>query len=73
MSRPPRVLSQTGLYHVMFRGINKMNIFEDDEDFKKMHNIIKELKEAEKFAVYAYCFMQNGDVPVFASFYWRKK
>jgi len=59
MSRAPRVLSQTGLYHVMFRGINKMNIFEDDEDFKKMHNIIKELKEAEKFAVYAYCFMTN--------------
>ena len=59
MSRPPRVLSSTGLYHIMFRGINKMNIFEEAEDFKKMFGIIKEMKETEKFEIYAYCFMTN--------------
>jgi hypothetical protein len=27
MSRMPRILSQTGLYHVVCRGINRQNIF----------------------------------------------
>ena len=59
MSRPPRKLSQTGLYHIIFRGINRQNIFEEDDDYKKMLAIIKKVKQEKKFEIYAYCFMSN--------------
>ena len=29
MSRSPRILGSTGLYHIVFRGINRQNIFEE--------------------------------------------
>ena len=47
MSRPPRILSSTGLYHVIFRGIKRLNIFEEKEDYKKMLEIFAKLKEKE--------------------------
>ena len=34
MSREVRRQSKTGIYHVMLRGINQQQIFEDDEDNK---------------------------------------
>ena len=32
MPRQERTKSGTGIYHVMLRGINKQDIFEDDEE-----------------------------------------
>ena len=32
MPRQPRTESGTGIFHVMMRGINHQNIFEDEED-----------------------------------------
>ena len=32
MPRQERTKSGTGIYHVMLRGINRQDIFEDDED-----------------------------------------
>ncbi len=59
MSRPPRQLSKTGIYHIMFRGINRQNIFEDSNDYNKMLNILSELKNQYSFELYAYCLMTN--------------
>lgn len=59
MSRPPRVLSKTGLYHIIFRGINRQNIFEEKEDYEKMLSIIEIVKEEMNFEIYAFCFMSN--------------
>ena len=33
MPRKERTKSGTGIYHVMLRGINRQDIFEDDEDY----------------------------------------
>ena len=33
MPRQERTKSGTGIYHVMLRGINRQDIFEDDEDY----------------------------------------
>ena len=33
MARQLRKKSETGVYHVMLRGINRQDIFEDDEFF----------------------------------------
>lgn len=59
MSRPPRVLSETGLYHIIFRGINRQDLFEENQDYKKLLEIIEKIKENEKFELYAYCLMTN--------------
>ncbi|MBO5408186.1 MAG: transposase [Clostridia bacterium] len=59
MSRPPRVLSKTGLYHIIFRGINRQDLFEENQDYIKLLEIIEKIKEEEKFELYAYCLMTN--------------
>ncbi len=32
MPRAPRLKSKSGIYHIMFRGINQQTIFKDDEE-----------------------------------------
>ena len=59
MSRPPRILSETGLYHIIFRGINHQNLFEEKQDYEKLLEILEKIKEDEKFELYAYCLMTN--------------
>ena len=36
MPRQARKESRTGIYHVMLRGINRQDIFEDAEDYMRM-------------------------------------
>ena len=59
MSRLARQYSETGLYHVFFRGINKQNLFEEEQDYKIMLQTIEKLKKEMQFEVYAYCLMSN--------------
>lgn len=59
MSRPARILSQSGLYHILFRGINRQNLFEEEKDYEKMLEIIKEVKEEKGFRIHGYCLMTN--------------
>ena len=40
MPRQERTKSGTGIYHVMLRGINKQDIFEDDGDYSQFLNIL---------------------------------
>ena len=40
MPRQARVLSGTEIYHVMMRGINHQNIFEEPEDYYQFINIL---------------------------------
>ena len=59
MSRPPRKSSSTGLYHVISRGLNRQNIFEEDIDFRKFIEFLKIVKVEMDFEIYAYCLMNN--------------
>ena len=59
MSRQKRQLSQSGLYHIIFRGIGRQNIFEEDADYQKLKTIIKKVKSEMNFELYAYCLMTN--------------
>ena len=45
MARQARQLSSTGLYHIVFRGVNRQDIFEDTADYEKMITILTELKK----------------------------
>jgi hypothetical protein len=45
MARPIREKSGTGIYHVMLRGINRQDIFEDEEDYLQMTSILRGLTD----------------------------
>ncbi len=59
MARKPREKSSTGIYHVMFRGINGQVVFKDHEDCKKLLQTIKKYKKVSQYTIYAYCLMNN--------------
>jgi len=59
MPRQARKKSETGIYHIMIRGINRQNIFEDDEDYLKFIHTIQKNKEKCGFELYGYCIMGN--------------
>lgn len=59
MSRQARRLSNTGLYHIIFRGINRKNIFEEENDYEKMIEMLGQIKNEKEFNCYAYCLMNN--------------
>ncbi len=59
MSREARAVSKTGIYHIMLRGINQQQIFQDEEDCNKFLQTLKESKEKLSYEIYAYCLMGN--------------
>jgi len=59
MARLPRKKSESGIYHVLLRGINQQRVFEDDKDFEKFIFYIGQVKEASACKLLAYCLMSN--------------
>ncbi len=68
MPRHSREKSGTGIYHVMLRGINRQDIFEDEDDYRKMILCLRGLVERTDESglriqpsclIYAYCLMSN--------------
>ena len=59
MSRQARKRAESGIYHVMFRGIDRQLIFEEEQDYLFLLEIIGECKEICNFELYAYCLMGN--------------
>ena len=68
MPRKQREKSGTGIYHVMMRGINHQDIFEDRGDYWKFLKLLRMQTHPEDNAgkplpahciVYAYCLMSN--------------
>ncbi len=60
--------SGTGIYHVMLRGINRQDIFEEQEDYQqfliRLQNLVDPIDDNGEhipsyFHVYAYCLMSN--------------
>ncbi|MDF2571853.1 MAG: transposase [Sporomusa sp.] len=45
MPRTARKKSNSGIYHIMLRGINRQTIFEDDEDRIKFIDTIRQYKQ----------------------------
>ena len=68
MSRHPRNSSQTGIYHVMLKGINCQQIFEKKEDYRKFICILRDMatpkgetkhSSLKPCSIYAYCLMPD--------------
>jgi len=59
MARTARKKSETGIYHVILRGINKQLVFEEDSDYERFLTVLGEVKEISRFKLYAFCLMPN--------------
>jgi REP element-mobilizing transposase RayT len=59
MPRKARQKSESGIYHVMLRGIDRQLIFEDTEDYLRFLDIVKECRGICDFKLFAYCLMGN--------------
>lgn len=68
MARKNRQISQSGIYHVILRGVNKQRIFEQSEDYDAMYRILHYVRTTDtlhnptpnpNYFLYAYCIMDN--------------
>ncbi len=59
MPREARAKSRTRIYHIIWRGANRQEIFHDDMDWKKFLSVLKKYKIKCELAVYAWCLMSN--------------
>lgn len=59
MPRDARNISKSGIYHIMIRGINRQDIFEDEQDIERLLETIRKYKGISKYEIYAYCIMSN--------------
>jgi len=68
MPRQARESSGTGIYHVMMRGINRQDIFEEQEDYQqfiiRLQSLVDPIGDNGEHVpsychVYAYCLMSN--------------
>ena len=59
MPRQARQESASGIYHIMLRGINRQNIFEDEEDKEKFLETLSHYKAISEYKLFAYCLMSN--------------
>lgn len=59
MPRKARILSYSGIYHVMMRGVNRQQIFKDSEDNRYFIKQLGRYKEISEYILHAYCLMGN--------------
>lgn len=59
MARKPRVYGNSGFYHVILRGNNRQNLFNDIEDRRFFLGKLKKYSKELGIAVHAYCLMGN--------------
>ena len=54
MPRESRKRSSSGIYHIMLRGINRQQIFEDDEDYIRYLKTLEKYREECGYSLYGY-------------------
>ncbi len=59
MPRKAREKSPFNIYHIMLRGINKQQIFYDEQDYRSFEFLLSRYKEQCEYELLAYCLMGN--------------
>ncbi|WP_319922084.1 transposase [Neobacillus dielmonensis] len=59
MPRKARKKSRSGIYHIVWRGANRQEIFHDDRDFQNFLDILHKYKLKTNMGVYGWCLMSN--------------
>lgn len=57
--RKARIKSETGLYHVCIRGVNRQDIFFDDYDKRQFLNYLKKYSKKYKVLIHSYSLLNN--------------
>ena len=60
MGKIPRAYSESGVYHILFRGLNQQNIFEEKADYDKLKDDLLAIKEEMGFETCQKCTSPNG-------------
>ena len=58
MVRKARERCESGVYHIVTKGINRQDIFCDQDDYQRFLGTLGRVK-TNKFEVYGYCLMSN--------------
>lgn len=53
------MITESGYYHTILKGIGNMTIFEDSNDYVKFLEIVRKVKDEIGFELLAYCLMSN--------------
>ena len=59
MPRTARQKSNSGIYHVILRGVNRQRIFEEEEDYDRFLFLLDHYRKICGFELYAWCLMPN--------------
>jgi len=59
MPRRKRLVPPEAAMHIMCRGNNKQNIFNNDDDKTRYYWFLRKLKEENKISIFHYCLMNN--------------
>lgn len=59
MPRAARQKSASGIYHIMVRGINRQEIFIQDEDYARYLSTLVRMLRIGECTLYGYCLMRN--------------
>ncbi|WP_234978337.1 transposase [Bacillus tuaregi] len=59
MPREARTKSKTGIYHIIWRGANRQEIFHDNMDWIQFLDILKKYKIRCHLVIYSWCLMGN--------------
>ena len=59
MPRKPRILTDSGIYHLISRGNNRQVLFRESADFQAYLDFIGLVKKEYTFHLYHYCLMSN--------------
>ena len=59
MARTARILSESGIYHVILRGINRQQIFFEEADYACFIRLLGKYKSVSGYELFAYCLMGN--------------
>lgn len=51
--------SESGYYHIILRGVNRQDIFFDEEDREKMLDTLKRFQQETEIIISAWCLMSN--------------
>jgi REP element-mobilizing transposase RayT len=58
MARRPRI-DDAGFHHIINRGVERKNVFKNDEDKNKFLSILCKACALHKVIVHTYCLMDN--------------
>ena len=59
MSRHSRQRSEADVYHIMLRGVNRMDIFNEDSDRIMFLHYLKECVKKKHYEIWGFCLMNN--------------